>query len=72
MFVNREILFETGKLINYWPYVFGVIGIFTVMTMGAVLVTESCRKIKLRYYAFKLPSSTRLPYFHIYCRVVCK
>ncbi|XP_078178713.1 secY protein transport family protein isoform X2 [Carex rostrata] len=49
----------SGRLINYWPYVFGVIGIFTVMTMGAVLVTESCRKIKLRYYAFKLPSSTR-------------
>ncbi|KAF3336913.1 preprotein translocase subunit SCY2 [Carex littledalei] len=49
----------SGRLINYWSYIFGVIGIFTVMTMGAVLVTESCRKIKLRYYAFKLPSSTR-------------
>lgn len=36
-----------------------MIGIFTVVTMWAVLVTEGCRKIKLQYYAFKLASATR-------------
>ncbi|KAJ3688049.1 hypothetical protein LUZ61_017213 [Rhynchospora tenuis] len=49
----------SGKVINCWPYILGVIAIFTAVTMWAVLVTEGCRKIKLRYYAFKLASSTR-------------
>ncbi|KAJ3676301.1 hypothetical protein LUZ60_003713 [Juncus effusus] len=49
----------SGNLMNYWPYIFGIIGVFTAVTMWAVLVTEGCRKIKLSYYAFKLPSSTR-------------
>lgn len=38
---------------------FAVLGIFTVVTMWAVLVTEGCRKVKLQYYAFKLASATR-------------
>ncbi|XP_039127381.1 preprotein translocase subunit SCY2, chloroplastic [Dioscorea cayenensis subsp. rotundata] len=45
--------------VNWWPYLFGVLGIFTVVTMWAVLVTEGCRKIKLQYYAFKLASAAR-------------
>jgi hypothetical protein len=36
----------------------GVAGIFMMVTMGAVLVTEGCRKIKLQYYGFKLASAT--------------
>lgn len=44
---------------SWWPYVLAVLGIFTVVTMWAVLVTEGCRKIKLQYYAFKLASSSR-------------
>ncbi|PKA65018.1 Preprotein translocase subunit SCY2, chloroplastic [Apostasia shenzhenica] len=48
-----------GKTISFWPYIVGVIGIFTVVTMWAVLVTEGCRKIKLQYYGFKLASATR-------------
>jgi preprotein translocase subunit SecY len=60
LLVNRETSLVTGKVVNFWPYILGVIGIFMVVTMWAVLVTEGCRKIKLRYYAFKLASSTRL------------
>lgn len=50
---------NSGNILNWWPYVFAVLGIFTVVTMWAVLVTEGCRKIKLQYYGFKLASSTR-------------
>ncbi|XP_072959922.1 preprotein translocase subunit SCY2, chloroplastic isoform X1 [Typha angustifolia] len=49
----------SGNLVSCWPYIFGVVGIFTIVTMWAVLVTEGCRKIKLQYYAFKLASATR-------------
>ncbi|XP_010938784.1 preprotein translocase subunit SCY2, chloroplastic [Elaeis guineensis] len=49
----------SGNLVSWWPYIFAVLGIFTVVTMWAVLVTEGCRKIKLQYYAFKLASATR-------------
>ncbi|WOL20079.1 preprotein translocase subunit SCY2, chloroplastic [Canna indica] len=49
----------SGNILNWWPYIFSVLGIFTVVTMWAVLVTEGCRKIKLQYYGFKLASSTR-------------
>ncbi|KAM5578715.1 hypothetical protein ABKV19_008831, partial [Rosa sericea] len=38
---------------------FGVLGVFTMVTMWAVVVTEGCRKIKLQYYGFKLASATR-------------
>lgn len=60
----RETLFKllsqfAGNTISFWPYLVAVIGIFTVVTMWAVLVTEGCRKIKLQYYAFKLASATR-------------
>ncbi|KAJ1262769.1 hypothetical protein BS78_09G135400 [Paspalum vaginatum] len=48
----------SGKFSYCWPYILGVAGIFMVLTMGAVLVTEGCRKIKLQYYGFKLASST--------------
>ncbi|KAK4492533.1 hypothetical protein RD792_003345 [Penstemon davidsonii] len=36
-----------------------VLGVFTVVTMWAVVVTEGCRKIKLQYYGFKLASAAR-------------
>ncbi|GFY98782.1 SecY protein transport family protein [Actinidia rufa] len=42
----------------YWlPYILAVLGIFTVVTMSAVVITEGCRKIKLQYYGFKLASA---------------
>ncbi|KAL8262109.1 hypothetical protein R6Q59_026158 [Mikania micrantha] len=47
---------STGGL---WPYVFAVSGVFIIVTMWAVIVTQGCRKIKLQYYGFKLASSTR-------------
>lgn len=37
-----------------------VFGVFTIVTMWAVVVTEGCRKIKLQYYGFKLASAARL------------
>ncbi|WVZ98417.1 hypothetical protein U9M48_043864 [Paspalum notatum var. saurae] len=46
----------SGNFSYCWPYILGVSGIFMVLTMGAVLVTEGCRKIKLQYYGFKLAS----------------
>ncbi|OEL34462.1 Preprotein translocase subunit SCY2, chloroplastic [Dichanthelium oligosanthes] len=45
-----------GNFSKCWPYILGVAGIFMMLTMGAVLVTEGCRKIKLQYYGFKLAS----------------
>jgi len=50
------IFFETENFSYCWPYILGVAGIFMILTMGAVLVTEGCRKIKLQYYGFKLAS----------------
>ncbi|CAM8928762.1 unnamed protein product [Rhodiola kirilowii] len=44
--------------LGWWPYVPAVLGIFTIVTMWAVVVTEGCRKVKLQYYGFKLASST--------------
>ncbi|KAL8143630.1 hypothetical protein V2J09_016662 [Rumex salicifolius] len=49
----------SGSALRWGPYALAVIGIFTSVTMGAVLVTEGCRKIKLQYYSFKLASRTR-------------
>ncbi|XP_044974092.1 preprotein translocase subunit SCY2, chloroplastic isoform X2 [Hordeum vulgare subsp. vulgare] len=49
----------SGNVHTSWPYILGVAGIFMMVTMGAVLVTEGCRKIKLQYYGFKLASSAR-------------
>ncbi|KAI7992174.1 hypothetical protein LOK49_LG12G01253 [Camellia lanceoleosa] len=49
----------TGSAVYWWPYILAVLGIFTVVTMWAVVVTEGCRKIKLQYYGFKLASATR-------------
>ncbi|XP_008812800.2 preprotein translocase subunit SCY2, chloroplastic [Phoenix dactylifera] len=48
-----------GNVASWWPYIFAVLGIFTIVTMWAVLVTEGCRKIKLQYYAFKMASAAR-------------
>uniref|UniRef100_A0A7N0SYA5 Uncharacterized protein n=1 Tax=Kalanchoe fedtschenkoi TaxID=63787 RepID=A0A7N0SYA5_KALFE len=45
--------------LGWWPYIPAVLGIFTIVTMWAVVVTESCRKVKLQYYGFKLASSAR-------------
>ncbi|KAL1210173.1 Preprotein translocase subunit SCY2 [Cardamine amara subsp. amara] len=49
----------SGSFSNWWPYLLGLVGIFTVVTMFAVVVTEGCRKIKLQYYGFKLASASR-------------
>ncbi|KAF6149118.1 hypothetical protein GIB67_000896 [Kingdonia uniflora] len=49
----------SGSGVNQWLYIFGVLGVFTVVTMWAVVVTEGCRKIKLQYYGFKLASASR-------------
>ncbi|KAJ6335990.1 hypothetical protein OIU78_012567 [Salix suchowensis] len=49
----------SGSAASWWPYMLAVLGIFTIVTMWAVVVTEGCRKIKLQYYGFKLASSAR-------------
>ncbi|KAJ7977417.1 preprotein translocase subunit SCY2, chloroplastic-like [Quillaja saponaria] len=49
----------SGNPGSCWPYVLAVLGIFTVVTMWAVVVTEGCRKVKLQYYGFKLASASR-------------
>uniref|UniRef100_A0A0A0KJF3 Uncharacterized protein n=1 Tax=Cucumis sativus TaxID=3659 RepID=A0A0A0KJF3_CUCSA len=49
----------SGGAVVWWPYVLALLGIFTVVTMWAVVVTEGCRKIKLQYYGFKLASAAR-------------
>ncbi|KAK9137237.1 hypothetical protein Sjap_007831 [Stephania japonica] len=60
----RDTLFKmlpqlAGNAATWWPYVLAVLGVFTVFTMSAVVVTEGCRRIKLQYYAFKLASTSR-------------
>ncbi|KAJ0981548.1 hypothetical protein J5N97_009803 [Dioscorea zingiberensis] len=57
--LHKMLTHLSRNTVNWWPYLFGVLGIFTVVTMWAVLVTEGCRKIKLQYYAFKLASAAR-------------
>ncbi|KAK9688767.1 hypothetical protein RND81_09G009600 [Saponaria officinalis] len=49
----------SGSALTWWPYALALLGIFTGVTMWAVIVTEGCRKIKLQYYGFKLASSAR-------------
>ncbi|XP_068663356.1 preprotein translocase subunit SCY2, chloroplastic [Aristolochia californica] len=49
----------SGSTVSFWPFMTAVLGIFTVVTMWTVLVTEGCRKIKLQYYGFKLASAAR-------------
>ncbi|KAJ4843252.1 Preprotein translocase subunit scy2, chloroplastic [Turnera subulata] len=49
----------SGSAVSWWLYMIAVLGIFTIVTMGAVVVTEGCRKIKLQYYGFKLASAAR-------------
>lgn len=49
----------SGSSVGWWPYILAVSGIFIIVTMWAVVVTQGCRKIKLQYYGFKLASSTR-------------
>ncbi|KAK7285368.1 hypothetical protein RJT34_20137 [Clitoria ternatea] len=45
--------------VSWFPYMLAVLGIFTTVTMWAVVVTEGCRKVKLQYYGFKLASAAR-------------
>ncbi|XWS36289.1 hypothetical protein CRYUN_Cryun20dG0072900 [Craigia yunnanensis] len=47
------------EAVSWWPYMLAVLGVFTVVTMWTVVVTEGCRKIKLQYYGFKLASAAR-------------
>jgi len=49
----------TGSSGNWRLYVLAVLGIFTVVTMWAVVVSEGCRKVKLQYYGFKVASGAR-------------
>ncbi|KAM0059299.1 putative SecY/SEC61-alpha family, SecY domain superfamily protein [Helianthus debilis subsp. tardiflorus] len=49
-----------GSSVGLWPYIFAVSGVFVIVTMWAVIVTQGCRKSKLQYYGFKLASSTRM------------
>ncbi|KDP21470.1 hypothetical protein JCGZ_21941 [Jatropha curcas] len=49
----------SGSAFSWWLYIFSVLGIFMMVTMWAVVVTEGCRKIKLQYYGFKLASAAR-------------
>ncbi|TQD99317.1 hypothetical protein C1H46_015106 [Malus baccata] len=49
----------SGSSVSWGPYLFAVLGVFTIVTMWAVVVTEGCRKIKLQYYGFKLASAAR-------------
>ncbi|MQL68982.1 hypothetical protein Taro_001251 [Colocasia esculenta] len=49
----------SGSGMSSWPYILAILGVFTMVTMWAVIVTEGCRKVKLQYYAFKLASSAR-------------
>ncbi|KAI8574544.1 hypothetical protein RHMOL_Rhmol01G0363100 [Rhododendron molle] len=49
----------TGSAVYKWPYILAILGVFTVVTMWAVVVAEGYRKIKLQYYGFKLASATR-------------
>ncbi|KAJ4727489.1 Preprotein translocase subunit SCY2, chloroplastic-like protein [Melia azedarach] len=48
-----------GSAVSWWPYMLAVLGVFTIVTMWAVVVTEGCRKVKLQYYGFKLASAAR-------------
>jgi len=54
--LHKMITQFSGNFSKCWPYILGVASIFMMLTMGAVLVTEGCRKIKLQYYGFKLAS----------------
>ncbi|OVA05753.1 SecY/SEC61-alpha family [Macleaya cordata] len=49
----------SGSAVSWWLYILAVLGVFTIVTMWAVVVTEGCRKIKLQYYGFKLASASR-------------
>lgn len=49
----------SGSAVHLWPYIVAILGIFTIVTMSAVVVTEGCRKVKLQYYGFKLASAVR-------------
>lgn len=57
--LHKMLVQLAGSSVSWWPYVFAVLGVFTIVTMWAVVVTESFRKIKLQYYGFKLASATR-------------
>ncbi|XP_021721565.1 preprotein translocase subunit SCY2, chloroplastic-like [Chenopodium quinoa] len=49
----------SGSALNWSPYALALLGIFTAVTMWAVVVTQGCRKVKLQYYGFKLASTAR-------------
>ncbi|KAL6271655.1 hypothetical protein ACE6H2_028566 [Prunus campanulata] len=46
--------------VSWGPYSLAVVGVFTIVTMWAVVVTEDCWKIKLQFYGFKLASAASL------------
>lgn len=49
----------SGNALSWWPYMPALLGIYVVVTMLSVVVTQGCRKVKLQYYGFKLASSAR-------------
>ncbi|XP_058211392.1 preprotein translocase subunit SCY2, chloroplastic isoform X2 [Rhododendron vialii] len=50
----------TGSAVYKWPYILAILGVFTLVTMWAVVVAEGYRKVKLQYYGFKLASASSL------------
>ncbi|RAL53415.1 hypothetical protein DM860_007087 [Cuscuta australis] len=48
----------SGNVSSCWPFILAVVGVFTVVTMWAVVVTEGCRKVKLLYYSSRAASTT--------------
>ncbi|VFQ82849.1 unnamed protein product [Cuscuta campestris] len=48
----------SGNVSSCWPFILAVVGVFTVVTMWAVVVTEGCRKVKLQYYSSRAASTT--------------
>ena len=53
------LIYIAGSAMSWCPYILGLLGVFTLVTMWAVVVTEGFRKVKLQYYGFKLASAAR-------------
>nr|GMD22250.1 preprotein translocase subunit SCY2, chloroplastic [Ipomoea batatas] len=49
----------SGSAASWLPFILAVIGVFTLVTIWAVVVTEGCRKVELHYYGSRLASAAR-------------